>query len=404
MLALLALGFCLGALELGLRAYVAGDKRPLLPSAQDDPHGILQYSRVLHHDLQPLNTFLITRPDDGTSIQIRTNSFGLRGPEIAVPKPPGVFRILCLGDERTLALCSEEAETFCYRLEELLRTRADVEIEVINAGVPGYCPLLSFLQARHSLLSLQPDLFVLNFDMSDVADDYRCRGSAIVSDTGVPLACPHPSFSAPVASAPQRFFDRYALPRWCLNRLGQFDTTAEKTVGLQDIGTTRQQYAWLKDNPPDWSIYIKQTLSAVDHLQTLVTHTFGRIVVATHPVPWQVSSTASSGGGLRAQYGVGQNSRYQSRAPFEILAAYMQARGIPFCDASPEFEQFEDPSRLFLRCAPQFSRLGHELYARTLAEFIVRHVPGIWRDNGSEAPLRTPYRPEVSAPHWQQRR
>lgn len=62
----------------------------------------------------------------------RINSLGLRGPEIQVPKPVGVFRVLLLGDSITLGGRLPEEETFASRLERLL---APEKAETINAGV-----------------------------------------------------------------------------------------------------------------------------------------------------------------------------------------------------------------------------------------------------------------------------
>jgi len=49
-----------------------------------------------------------------------TNSFGLRSPEVAVPKPAGTFRILSLGDSRTFGWGLADEATYSRRLERLL--------------------------------------------------------------------------------------------------------------------------------------------------------------------------------------------------------------------------------------------------------------------------------------------
>src|SRR5215218_2417388 len=57
---------------------------------------------IAHHRLLPLQQVELPNPDTGTPVVLATNSLGLRGAEIQVPKPTGLFRIICLGDERTL--------------------------------------------------------------------------------------------------------------------------------------------------------------------------------------------------------------------------------------------------------------------------------------------------------------
>src|SRR4029453_17992017 len=99
-----------------------------------------------------------------------TNSFGLRSAEVAVPKPAGTFRILLLGDSFTFGFRAADEMVFARKLEQRLRADGFLSVEVVNAGVLSYCPLLEYLQYRHQLHALEPDLVILNFDMSDVQD------------------------------------------------------------------------------------------------------------------------------------------------------------------------------------------------------------------------------------------
>ena len=86
-------------------------------------------------------------------------------------------RVLVLGDETILGLDVANADTFAARLQDQLRAAWRQPVEVINAAVPGDCPLLAALRLKHELLGLQPDIVICHFDMSDVADDYLYRRS-----------------------------------------------------------------------------------------------------------------------------------------------------------------------------------------------------------------------------------
>ena len=193
--ALVALYCCA---EIGLRVYDSYCGQVTRRDVYD--RGLICKSWDLHHELKPLQRITQLDPDTRQPLKLATNSFGLRGTEIQVPMPPGVYRIVCLGDERTFGTHVPDGETFCSQLQTLLQARSRVKIEVINAGVPDYCPLLSCLQFKHKLLGFQPDLVILNFDMSDVADDYRYRRLATMSDNQVPLACPNPGLVMPRSS------------------------------------------------------------------------------------------------------------------------------------------------------------------------------------------------------------
>ena len=118
-------------------------------------------SWTVHHAMRP----------GYSSPNVNTNAFGLRSPEVVVPKPAGTFRILLLGDSFTFGLGVSDGVVFARRMEQRLRKDYGFpSVEVVNAGVLSYCPLLEYLQYRHHLHVLDPDLVVLNFDMSDVQD------------------------------------------------------------------------------------------------------------------------------------------------------------------------------------------------------------------------------------------
>ena len=381
-LAGLLLMLLLAAGEVALRLY---DSLTGEFSQTRDEDELTARSWRTHHSLKPLRSITRPNPDTAAPVLIRTNGYGVRGGEIAVPKPAGVFRIICLGDDVTFAPDVSEAATFCGRLQELLQARSKLRIEVINAGVPGYCPLLSCLQVKHSLLSLQPDLLLLNFDMSDVADDHTFRRHTHLDREGGSLACPHPDLEPRPFRKLPGWDDRLLLVRW-LKQRSDWLSGGPSVEDRGDIDSQQGRYAWLKDNPPDWSTYIQQALSPIEELSATADAIYARLIVAAACCPWQVSPRACTPE-VRARFGVATNAVYESRAPFDLLRAWLDRRGIALCDTSPAFRNAPSPEELFLREAPRFSAAGHELYARELAVFLFEHVPGIWN---SEVPYSTP--------------
>jgi hypothetical protein len=117
------------------------------------------------------------------------NSLGLRNDEIPREKPRGIHRILMLGDSFTEGNGVQASETFSSRLQEQLRqTEAGKSWQVINAGVGSYSPLLELLYLKNGGLALEPDLVILNFDLSDINDDIRYSRLAEFDASGDPLA------------------------------------------------------------------------------------------------------------------------------------------------------------------------------------------------------------------------
>ncbi|MDF1800615.1 MAG: GDSL-type esterase/lipase family protein [Planctomycetota bacterium] len=93
-------------------------------------------------------------------VRYRTNSLGMRGPEVAATAPPGTRRVLLVGDSYAYGLGVPESATLSAQLEQLL-DEDQRDVEVLNLGVPAYqtSQELAWLEARG--FGLAPDLVVL---------------------------------------------------------------------------------------------------------------------------------------------------------------------------------------------------------------------------------------------------
>jgi hypothetical protein len=392
-LAIGSLGLCVCGTEFGLHVYQSwaecavcrADKNACSPSW------------TMHHSLKPDIRVTVTDPDLGTEVSWRTNSLGLRGPEVEVPKPPGTFRILCLGDESTLAPEMNQNETFCARLKELLPTASSVEVEVLNAGCPQTGPLLSYLALRHRLLALAPDVVVFNFDMSDVADDHRCRRQVRMNGKE-PLYCPHPELERQRTASEAFWVERLLLWQHGKRGVGHLLGTDDQTEDARDIDAPQGVYAWLRDDAPDWSLYIEQTLEIIGQMAAACHRANAEFVLAVVPCPWQVSADASNGPGVRERAGLREHALYKCRLPFDSLSGYADRENILYCDPSPAFIRAEHAERLFRENIARFSPAGHELYARVLQRFLVTNVVGPWRANGRSRPDRRLSARDISSP------
>ena len=132
------------------------------------------------------------------------NSLGLRNEEIPRAKPARTRRILMLGDSVTEGNGVQASEVFSSRLEARLDQAGLAERwQVINAGVGSYSTLLELLYLMNGGLQLQPDLVVLNFDLSDIHDDIHYTRLAEFRANGDPIAVrpepEPPSRSWPIA-------------------------------------------------------------------------------------------------------------------------------------------------------------------------------------------------------------
>ena len=99
-------------------------------------------------------------------VSVRVNRFGLRGAEIAREPARDERRILVLGDSVAYGWGLAEADTFPVLLEEELRGLG-LDVEVLNAGVPGYNTESAVALLRHTGLPLAPDSLVLGVSLND---------------------------------------------------------------------------------------------------------------------------------------------------------------------------------------------------------------------------------------------
>jgi len=100
-----------------------------------------------------------------------TNSIGLRGPERTWKKPPGVFRILVLGDSIAFGYGVRYEDTFAVRLEQILnQSDGPVQYEVIGAGVPSFNTIQEIKYFREEGIHLNPDMVILALYWNDIRD------------------------------------------------------------------------------------------------------------------------------------------------------------------------------------------------------------------------------------------
>jgi len=96
------------------------------------------------------------------------NGSGFRGPELAQAKPRGVLRVIALGNSSTFGWGVNDGETFPAQLESQLRSRlAPHNIEVMNAGIPGFTTFQGGRLLESEILPLRPDYVIVSFGFND---------------------------------------------------------------------------------------------------------------------------------------------------------------------------------------------------------------------------------------------
>lgn len=193
--ALLAALMVLGALEvavrlLGLEARLARTANPiLLPGPGSGSASIADYGDPPRRAGRPLRRVdVLTVPDprlgwrllpDAISerggVVVVTSSVGLRTGEVAVPKPPGEVRVLCLGDSLAFGWGLNEPDMWTTLLEERLARRSTgPRYRVVNAAIYGYATRQGRIQlGDEQLRRMEPDVVLMAFGLNDAAPPAR---------------------------------------------------------------------------------------------------------------------------------------------------------------------------------------------------------------------------------------
>lgn len=146
----------------------------LSEEALDPVAGAMKNSRVQAHPYLAYASrpgFSIDQRAQGGQ-QVSHNSLGFRGKETTWEKPPGVFRIACLGGSSTYGQ-SESCDDALWpaRLEVLLNQDAAPgapRVEVINAGCQGYSTFESMINLELRVVDFEPDLVLVYHGINDM--------------------------------------------------------------------------------------------------------------------------------------------------------------------------------------------------------------------------------------------
>jgi hypothetical protein len=126
------------------------------------------------YETDPATGLLLLRPNmvfPGSEKVIRSNSLGLRSPEIKEPRVPGSLRIAVIGASTVMgAYAADNSKTFPAMMDARLKTLfPERKVEVINAGIVGYGLPEQRRMLTRRVAPLHPDLVIVYPGFNDFA-------------------------------------------------------------------------------------------------------------------------------------------------------------------------------------------------------------------------------------------
>lgn len=325
-----------------------------------------------------------TQEEGEFKVRVRINSRGLRDVEHAAEKPPGVRRVLVLGDSFMEAMQVPLEATFARRLEQ--RLNADGRrVEVINAGVSGYGTAGEYLWFREYGRDYRPDLVLLAFyPGNDVKNNSPELESALKPeyDRGGELV----RVVAPVRQGRRGLFGWSAAVRYLRKLIvtrhaGLADQLAR--VGLVEAGAAQAPQrdgvpldygVYRVDAGPEWERAWQKTSLLLKGLHDDATRqgaSFAILIVTAreriYPDTWkEICET---------------NPRMKSidwnlDAPERRIAEWCAANQVPCVPLTATFkaESSRDGEPLHYRYDGHWTARGHELAAATVAAILEKEL------------------------------
>ena len=156
------------------RAYMKGEEEPVKAV---DEEGIYFFNE--EYQLKLIQPNIVS--DEGYRT-VKSNSIGLRSPEISQEKQNNEIRVAILGGSSVMGMLNPvNEETISYRLEEHLQSHFnDKKVNVINAGIPGYFLTDQKVMYEKVLVPLKLDLLILYTGFNDVSS--YCRDGGIAAE------------------------------------------------------------------------------------------------------------------------------------------------------------------------------------------------------------------------------
>jgi hypothetical protein len=295
------------------------------------------------------------------------NSVGMRDREHQVEKPPGVFRVLLLGDSFMEALQVPFDSSFPSLLERGLAERTGKRVEVVSAGVSGWGTDDELRYLTQYGLQYQPDLVVVAMTLhNDISDNLReqwhtLRNGALVDQPVQPMSPPRYKI-VQLKAFLATHFQLYQL--WRRVRHGK---------EMRQIGSNLQSHVvQLFRNPTPATI--AEGFDLTNHMIAAVRDTTarlnGRIAIVMLPIVHQLSDSAfasfvQSAGVPAAEMQLGK--------PQAMVTHIADSLGIDVIDLLPPFRQWSADSGapLYLTWDGHWNDAGHRLAAQTVVRRLV---------------------------------
>lgn len=331
-----------------------------------------------HHKLVA-NTYSKFEQRDFSYIQ-RVNNAGLRGQDIAIAKPEGHYRIIMLGDSFTMGKGVEDDETFSAHLNTLLNHRSyscePKRIEVLNAGVDSYSPVLSYIQLTRDLARLNPDTVILNLDVSDLVQENAYRSEATYNDDGNVAAVPGTKRDLTVSERFRRWIENHLF----MTRLILFYTN--KLLGYRDLtirGVVNEanpeivQHTLASDTI-DRTEQWRGIFDSILRIKHYCDENSIEFALTIYPWGHQVSGNEW----IPGRYAFMAKNAVVSDRSVKSVVKFSNSANIRLINLFPAFKAYQGSQPLYFKYDMHWTAAGHQVVAESMGRFLTDNFSQLW--------------------------
>ena len=308
-------------------------------------------------------------------VHVKNNSFGFHDAEHTIAKPPGMRRVLLVGDSFVEAFQVPVEQAIAPRLQARL-TGAGERVEVIGLGESGF----GMIEYRRLIEKWEPtlsaDVVVICFypgnDIRNASPSYT---QVLNAQSGGPMAAywARPERAAlPGLFVPwsrlNLFVARFIETRHRRRRIAEWDQPFKIPADL---------YVYDTSPPPFVEEGLKQTfgdLTAIHHF--LEGHGVKLIVASLTDELRMVDNYSESRARLVAEYTAAASVRWDFERPETRMAEFLSAQRIPFVNLQARFHEryVRERREYHFRSDGHWNATGHEWAAAALVDPIRREL------------------------------
>lgn len=311
-----------------------------------------------HHDLKPCKSSYFEEMGNGYGYALTTNSLGFRDSLTRqVPLQTEKKRILFIGDSFTEGAFVPYESTFAGQI-----ARARPDLDILNAGVSTYSPLMYYLKIDYLLNKTKltfDELFVF-IDMSDIQDEY------VYKDLEHFKPSHEASFFNDLIFRIERFFYNHSYTYNVFRQVVKTRSERLRRLGETEMWTFNQHILdkynlkIREEHVQEWSK--KGLVYAVDNMQRLVNLCKKNNIPLTIVVyPWEIQVFVRD-----------MPSRQQL-----IWSSFAAKNGVGFLDLFPVFINNAPPEtvikKYFLPGDFHWNESGHALVAHEVLNYMEKN-------------------------------